>query len=155
MQARIASINVSGGGVPKHPVPEAFIRELGVAGDHHADLLHHGGPDRAVSLYAAEVIDALAAEGHPIRPGSTGENLTVAGLLPWSEVVPGVALQAGGALLLVTSFVTPCHKIAGSFTAGAFERISHKRHPGWSRVYARVLEEGIVRVGDAVELAER
>jgi MOSC domain-containing protein YiiM len=149
---RIESINVSDGGVPKHPVPEAVVGEEGLAEDRHADLRHHGGPERAVSLYASEVIAALAAEGHPISAGSTGENLTVSGLR-WTEIVPGTELRVGPVRLLVTRYVTPCYKIKASFTGGAFDRISHERHPGWSRVYARVLEGGRVRVGDAVEVA--
>ena len=33
-----------------------------------------------------------------------------------------------------------------------FIRLSQKHYPGWSRVYARVLKEGLVRTGDAVTL---
>jgi MOSC domain-containing protein YiiM len=148
---RLESINVSGGGVPKLPVPAATITAVGVDGDRHHDRVHHGGPERAVSVYAAEVIAALAAEGHPIRPGTAGENLTVSGLA-WSEVVPGAELTIGPVRLLVTSYVTPCYKIAASFADGEFVRISQRQHPGESRVYARVLAGGDVRVGDAVEL---
>jgi MOSC domain-containing protein YiiM len=49
----------------------------------------------------------------------------------------------------------PCHKIAASFADGEFHRISQKLHPGWSRVYARVLAQGMVRLGDEVVLVER
>jgi MOSC domain-containing protein YiiM len=148
---RLESINVSGGGVPKLPVDGATITTAGVDGDRHHDHLHHGGPERAVSIYAVEVIAALAAEGHPIRPGTAGENLTVSGLR-WSEVVPGAELTVGPVRLLVTSYTTPCHKIAASFSDGEFARISQKLHPGSSRVYARVLAGGEVRVGDEVRL---
>jgi MOSC domain-containing protein YiiM len=147
----VGSINVSEGGVPKRPVPRAAIAPSGIEGDRQRDLRHHGGPERAVSLFASEVIDALRAEGHPIAPGTTGENLTVAGL-PWTEIVPGAELRVGGARLRITSYVTPCKHVAGSFADGDFMRISQQRHPGWSRVYARVVEAGEVRVGDAVEL---
>jgi MOSC domain-containing protein YiiM len=149
-QGRLESINVSNGGVPKRPVAEARVEPEGVAGDWQTDRENHGGPERAVSLYAAEAIAALAAEGHPIVPGSTGENLTVSGLA-WSEIVPGTELRVGPVRLVVTRYTVPCFKIAGSFADGAFGRISQKLHPGWSRVYARVLEGGTVRVGDRVE----
>lgn len=148
---RVASINVSDGGVPKRPVPEAAVSRAGVAGDRQRDLRYHGGPDRAVSLLGAEVIEALAAEGHPIAAGTTGENLTIAGLR-WSDVRPGVALQVGAVRLLVTSYAAPCRTIAASFAGRTFGRVSQKTHPGWSRVYARVLEPGLVRVGDPVRL---
>jgi MOSC domain-containing protein YiiM len=150
--ARLESINVSDGGVPKLPIAEAAVTARGVEGDRQRDLRVHGGPERAVSIYAAEVIAALAAEGHPISAGSTGENLTVSGL-SWVEVVPGAELRVGPVRLVVTRYVSPCWKIASSFAGGEFVRISHEAHPGWSRVYARVLQGGVVRVGDPVELS--
>jgi MOSC domain-containing protein YiiM len=149
---RLESINLSDGGLPKRPVPEATVTPGGVTGDRQRDLRYHGGPDRAVSLYSAEVIAVLAAEGHPIAAGTTGENLTVSGL-PWAEVVPGAEVRVGPVRLLVTRYAAPCRFIAGSFAGGGFARISEKVHPGSSRVYARVLEGGTVRVGDPVELS--
>jgi MOSC domain-containing protein YiiM len=67
-------------------------------------------------------------------------------------VVPGARLRVGGALLEVTKYTKPCFKIAGAFAGRDFSRVWQERHPGWSRLYARVLEPGEVRVGDAVEL---
>ena len=151
--ARVASINLSNGGVPKNAVAEALITETGVRGDRQHDLRYHGGPDRAVLIYSVELIQALRSEGHPIRTGSTGENLTVSGL-DWDSIVPGVELSAGGVRLLVTKYATPCYKVSGSFLGGELSRISQKLHPGWSRVCARVLTSGTVRVGDPVEVIE-
>jgi MOSC domain-containing protein YiiM len=151
-RGRLVSINVSRGGVPKLPVPAAAVSADGVAGDRQRDLRFHGGPERAVSLYALEAIEALAREGHPIAIGTTGENLTVSGL-DWREVVPGVGLVVGPARLVVTSYASPCRFIAASFAQGGFERMSQKLHPGWSRVYARVVAGGPIAVGDAVEIA--
>lgn len=149
---RVESINVSDGGVPKRPVAEAEVGPGGLAGDRQRDLEHHGGPERAVSLFSAELLEALAAEGHPIAAGTTGENLTVSGLA-WSEVVPGAELRVGPVRLLVTSWASPCRNIASSFADGRSSRLSQRLHPGWSRVYARVLAGGRVRVGDPVRLA--
>lgn len=149
---RLDSINVSDGGVPKLPVPEATITAAGVSGDRQNDRRNHGGPDRAVSIYAAEAIAALREEGHPIGPGTAGENLTVSGLA-WSDVVPGAELQVGPVRLIVTRYTSPCEKIGESFVGADFARVSQKAHPGWSRVYARVLEGGTVRVGDRVQLS--
>lgn len=148
---RLASINVSAGGVPKTSVAEAAVAEGGVAGDRQRDLRYHGGPDRAVSLFSLEAIRALEREGHPIGIGTTGENFTISGL-DWSGVVPGAELRVGPVRLQVTAYAAPCSNIAGSFAGGAFARISPKAHPGWSRVYARVLAGGTVRAGDPAEL---
>ena len=151
MAGRIHQINVSGGGVPKLPIPTAFVGTLGVAGDAHNDTRHHGGPDRALCLYSLEVIEGLQAEGHSIEPGSAGENLTIAGI-EWTSVVPGARLRIGDVLLEVTAFTTPCFKNAQWFIDGDFMRMHQGRHPGWSRVYARVLEEGWVEAGVSVEM---
>jgi MOSC domain-containing protein YiiM len=146
----VYQINVSDGGVPKLPVPKAYITVQGVGGDRQRSLQHHGGADRAVCLYAREVIEALRAEGHAVVPGSCGENLTLAGL-DWARLKPGNRLHIGADVRLeVTSYTDPCRHQTQWFKDGDFMRISQKKHPGWSRLYARVLAEGIVRPGDAV-----
>lgn len=149
---RVVQVNVGGGGVPKLPVPAARVTREGVAGDRQADRRWHGGPERAVSCFALEIIERLAQAGHPIAPGSTGENLTLAGL-DWRALRPGARLRFGGGVeLQVTSFAAPCPTIRASFLGGDFEQISEKRHSGESRVYCRVLVEGEVAVGESVAL---
>jgi MOSC domain-containing protein YiiM len=149
---RVVQINVSPGGVPKTAVASAQVTFLGVAGDAHRDREHHGGPERAVCLYPVEALEALQLEGHPAFPGALGENLTVHGL-DWAAVVPGRVLQVGERLLLqVTRYTSPCANIAAAFLDRDYSRVSQKRHPGWSRVYTRVLAEGTIRRGDPVRL---
>lgn len=147
----IESINVSLGGVPKLPVSSARVGPLGVEGDKQRDLRHHGGADRAVCLYSMDRIEALRLEGHVISPGATGENLTIRGL-EWDAIVPGVRLRTGGVTMEITGYASPCHNIRPSFADENSNRISQKLHPGWSRVYARVVGEGELRVGDAIVL---
>lgn len=148
---RVVSVNVNPrGGVPKHAVAAAELLAGGVAGDKQRDRRFHGGPERAVSLYAIERIAALRAEGHPISPGSTGENLTLSGL-DWGQLKAGDRLRVGDwAELEITSYAAPCSNIAGSFEGERFKRIAQKLNPGWSRLYARVISEGEVRPGDLV-----
>jgi MOSC domain-containing protein YiiM len=151
---RIVQISVSPGGVPKLPVDAARVTLDGVEGDAHRDREHHGGPERAVCLYSMDAIRALVAEGHAVVPGALGENVTVEGL-DWNRVTPGTRLRLGADVLLeVTRYTTPCFNIRTAFVGGEFARVSQKRHPGWSRVYTRVLHEGVIRTGDpAVVLA--
>jgi len=73
-RARIVQISVSPGGVPKRPAPAARVTALGLQGDGHRAHGHHGGPDRALCRFSPERIATLQAEGHPITPGSIGEN---------------------------------------------------------------------------------
>ena len=62
-------------------------------------------------------------------------------------------IDVGDAILEVTGFTKPCQTIRDSFMHERFIRLSQKHYPGWSRVYARVLREGMVRVGDKVSLS--
>jgi MOSC domain-containing protein YiiM len=152
--ASLHQINISDGGVPKLPVETALVHERGLAGDRQEDTEHHGSPEQALCLYSLEVIERLQAEGHPIAPGSVGENLTIAGV-DWNGVVPGKVYQIGdSARFEVTSYTTPCSKNAQWFLDGQFGRILQTRHPGESRVYAKVLSGGEIRVGDQVRLVE-
>ena len=94
-------------------------------------------------LFSLEVIQALRMEGHTIVPGSSGENFTLAEV-DWGRIQPGIVLQIGDSLRLeVTTYTAPCQFNAQWFTTGDYGRISQKLHPGWSRVYARVLREGM------------
>lgn len=145
----VVSVNVSPGGVPKLPVQRARVSASGVEGDSQRNLEFHGGPGRALCLFSMERIEALQREGHPIAPGTTGENLTIRGL-DWDLVVPGATLRAGGVVVEVTAYASPCSSIRPSFADGNSSRISQKKHPGWSRVYARVTGPGEIRVGDEV-----
>lgn len=150
-EGRVDQINASDGGVPKRPQPECEVTADGLRGDRQRNLKFHGGPDRAVVLYSLERIRALQEEGHPITPGAIGENLTVSGL-DWDLVVPGARLEVGPVRLELTSHASPCDTLAASFLEGRFVRVSQKVHPGWSRVCARVLAGGRVKVGDPVRL---
>ena len=151
-EGRIVQVSVSSGGVPKRPVEVARVTVAGIEGDGHRNATIHGGPDRAICLFAIEQIRALAAEGHPIVPGSIGENVTVEGL-EWSAVGPGARMLLGERVVIeVTRYTSPCANIIRSFTDGDYSRVSQKRHPGSSRVYARVLTEGVIRRGDPVRL---
>jgi MOSC domain-containing protein YiiM len=152
VEGRIVQLSVSNGGVPKRAVPTARITEDGVEGDRQRDLEHHGGPERAVCLFAMERIRDLQHEGHAIVPGAVGENVTVEGI-DWSAVTPRSRILLGDAVALeVTRYTSPCLNIKGAFVEGNYARISQKRHAGWSRVYARVLVPGVVKTGDPVRV---
>ena len=146
---RVVSINRSGGGVPKLATSSAVVSVNGVEGDTQRDRRFHGGPERALCLYSMDLIDALRLEGHPIAPGTTGENITIAGL-DWSAMIPGARFFLGPVQVEITGYASPCQSIVASFADGRSTRISHRVHPGWSRVYARVLIEGVLSAGDLV-----
>lgn len=150
LRGRLLAVHVSPGGVPKHPVDAAHVGRLGLAGDRQAHDTVHGGPHRAVCLLGIEAIRRVAAEGHPIVPGSVGENLTIEGI-ELGALPPGSRLAIGTEVLLeLASPAYPCNLIRASFSDGRSARISWKTNPADSRLYARVLDEGVVRPGDAI-----
>ncbi|MCP4401963.1 MAG: MOSC domain-containing protein [bacterium] len=151
-KAWIFQINISDGGVPKLPVHHATVTSLGLDGDDQNNKELHGGPNKAICLYSLERIKELQTEGHAVFPGSTGENVTVTGL-DWTQVIPGTQLQLGTDVLLeITQYTRPCYKLENSFQDGQILRMAHEQHPGWARVYAKVLSPGELRIGDHIQL---
>ncbi len=154
MAGRIASINVSPGGVPKRPVPRAWVGRLGLDTDAHNEPQPvHGGPDQAVCLYTLESISRVAADGHEAFVGAFGENLTLEGI-ELGDLGPGdrLAIGADGLTIEITKRSEPCQTIAHWFVDRRIARIGSKQYPGDTRWYARVLAEGWVAAGDAVEV---
>ena len=127
-RGRVHQINISPGGVPKLPVPAATVGVEGLAGDGHHDK-NHGGPDAAVCLFSFDVIRRLQAEGHPIAPGTIGENITVEGW-DWAAVAPGARIVfENGVELEVVNYTTPCSTIRDSFKGLDFRRVKQGLHP--------------------------
>jgi hypothetical protein len=150
----VAAVNTSGGGVPKASIGAADVDFTGVVGDRQAARQHHGRPWQALCLWSTEVIDDLRDEGHPIGLGDAGENLTVRGV-DWTTIRPGTLLRIGSMRAEVSAYAEPCTKNGQWFADGDSRRIDHARHPGWSRVYATVLEPGRVAEGDDVLVEPR
>jgi MOSC domain-containing protein YiiM/GNAT superfamily N-acetyltransferase len=152
MEGRVVQVNVSPGGVPKLPVERAWVGPLGLEGDRQKHDTVHGGPHRAVALLAIEAIERVQADGHPIEPGSVGENLTTTGI-ELATLAPGTRLAIGDRLVLEISWpANPCDLIRGSFRGGKSGRISILTHPSDSRMYARTLVEGEVQPGDQIRV---
>ena len=107
MQGVIEQVSISGGGVPKHAVESGVIAGDGVAGDAHAHPKIHGGPDQAILLVAAEVLDELRSRGYALFAGALGENLTTRGI-DFKKLGPGSRLRAGEALLEIRKPRKPC-----------------------------------------------
>jgi MOSC domain-containing protein YiiM len=147
--ASICHLAIGAGGVPKHRIAEAYVGLLGLAGDVHTNMKHHGGADRAVCLFSLELIEKLKAEGHPIFPGSTGENVTISGLA-WAELLAGTRLALGDQVVVeLTRPADPCKTIRGSFLEHEFKRLNVAGEMRW---YTRVIHEGTLRIGQLVRV---
>jgi MOSC domain-containing protein YiiM len=145
----VAQLNRSDGGVPKLPIEHAEVDHHGVVGDVQATRVHHGRPWQALCLWSADVIDEIAGEGHPIRPGAAGENVTIRGV-EWGTLRGGTIVDVGSVRCQLSAPAEPCVSNRQWFLDGRIERMDHVRHPGSSRWYATVVRPGAISTGDAV-----
>jgi MOSC domain-containing protein YiiM len=130
-----------------------LLRVDGVQGDQQADLVHHGGVDKAVLGYAQENYSLWDQEiGYRFPNGGFGENLTFAGLSELSVCI-GDRYQIGEVVLEVSQARIPCWKINRRWNRDdLLQCVRETGRTGW---YFRVLQPGAVRAGDAVHLLLR
>jgi MOSC domain-containing protein YiiM len=145
-QGRVEWIGVR----PAHRAP-VEVRErvearagLGLAGDRQ-----RAGGRRQVTLIQAEHLDILASllgrAAGPIDPSRLRRNLVVRGLNLLA--LRQARFRVGGALLEATGSCDPCSRMEEALGPGGFNAM--RGHGG---ITARVLEPGIIALGDAVRL---
>jgi MOSC domain-containing protein YiiM len=159
LQPSIIQVNISPGGLPKRPIPEAFIHPLGLEGDSFAHPQFHGGPKKAVLLIASEAIDELRTRGFPVFYGALGENLTTRGL-NYRDLRIGDWLRAGGALIEITQARVPCSALdvyGETLKREIFDKQMDYTSPLWgmSGFKASVVEPGPVRPGDIISVVAK
>jgi MOSC domain-containing protein YiiM len=126
---------------------------LGLVGDAVADTTEHGGVDQALLMYALAHYPRWEAElGQPMGPGAFGENLTVEGL-DEDSVCIGDVLAVGPVVLQVSHPRQPCATLARRHQVRDMIALVHANgRSGW---YLRVLTEGAVEAGQAIQVVER
>ena len=130
-------------GERKHPVPEiALRRDHGIVGDAHAGNWH-----RQVSLLAEESVDAMRALGLTLAPGDFAENILTRGIVLKTLPV-GTRLRVGETVLEITQIGKQCHNDC------AIKKTTGRCVMPTDGVFAVVLEEGVIRPGDAIEILE-
>ena len=142
------------GPVELHAPGPKGVDGSGVSGDTVCDLRHHGGPDQAVYAYAREDLDRWQeALGRTLAPGMFGENLTTVGI-DLTEARIGERLRVGRTVVLEVSCPRiPCRTFAGFMgERGWVRRFTQEGRPG---AYLRVLAEGPVEAGDAIQVEHR
>jgi MOSC domain-containing protein YiiM len=132
-------------GTRKAPISSGvFIEDYGLSGDAHAEQ----GIRRQVSLLAEASIEKMKKLGIEVGVGDFAENLTISGL-DLHRLPPGTRLQAGSDVLLeITQIGKACHK-----GCAIFEQVGTCIMPK-EGVFARVIQGGIVNVGDPVEVIQ-
>ena len=129
------------------------VRGVNIDGDDQADRTVHGGPDKAVYAYATEEITQWQAElGRELGPAAFGQNLTTEGV-DVSGAVIGERWRVGTTVLEVAQPRQPCFKLAIRMGEPRFvRRFAEASRPG---AYLRIIAEGELGAGDAVEVVSR
>jgi MOSC domain-containing protein YiiM len=142
-------------GIFKRPIDgRVQVRPLNLAGDRQADLSVHGGPDKAIYIYPSEHYGYWQDEFPALELpwGMFGENLTTEGLRE-EAVNIGDQFRIGSAVVMVTQPRVPCYKLAAKF--GREDIVKRFLASGRSGFYLKVLCEGELGAGDAVELLQQ
>ncbi|MGV3532644.1 MAG: MOSC domain-containing protein [Chthoniobacteraceae bacterium] len=129
------------------------LTKLNLAGDGQADLKHHGGLDKAVCVYPRDHWTYWKAElGTDMPHGGFGENFTTSGAIE-TDVCIGDIFRCGTALLQLSQPRQPCWKLARHWRIKDLAaKVERTGRTGW---YFRVLEEGTVETGNALQILER
>lgn len=132
------------------------VGALGIAGDEQADLSVHGGPDKAIHHYPRDHYGwwAETIGDHALLQdaGAFGENISTSGLTESAACI-GDRYRLGSALVEISQGRQPCWKLGHRFGIATLPAtVVSSRRGGW---YYRVIEDGAVGAGDALELMER
>jgi MOSC domain-containing protein YiiM len=102
---------------------------------------------RQITIIEREVWEAIQRElGADVPPASRRANLMVSGVR--LEETRGRTLRVGGVRLAIGGETTPCERMDE-----AFEGLRAALRPHWGGgVFAQVLDDGIITVGDEVTL---
>jgi MOSC domain-containing protein YiiM len=131
------------------------VRTLGLYADVQVSRKHHGGPEKALYVYAQEDADYWRAQlGRELPAGWFGENLRTVGI-DLSNARIGEQWRIGdgesAVIVEVTMPRTPCQTFArwvgGSDERGWVKRFTIEARTG---AYLRVVRTGTVSAGDSI-----
>ena len=138
-------------GIDKRAVegPVIFANEE-VTGDVIVDRNHHGGFDQAVYAYSREDADWWQKQlGITIDNGRFGENLTTSGI-DVNQALVGERWKIGSTILEVSQPRIPCRVFAGFWQRPTL--IKEFMESGKPGTYLRIIQEGQINAGDAIEI---
>lgn len=142
-------------GIFKEPIETPiFLEKDHVKGDEVSDRRVHGGEYKACYLFSSDYYSYwknLYPDLH-WNFGMFGENLTVSGC-DEADIFIGSIYKLGSALVQVTQPREPCFKFGVKFgNLNVLKQFIEHKHPGF---YVRVLEEGMVKINDKINLVEQ
>lgn len=136
----------------KSPVSDSRkVSFTNIEGDKQSDLNVHGGPTRAVSVYASEHYDFWKKElaREEISWGYFGENLNITGGVFEDVINVGDRFKIGTVEFEAIQPRFPCHKLG--MKMGDKKWIKFFLESRRTGFYFGVVKEGIITPGDEVE----
>jgi MOSC domain-containing protein YiiM len=143
-------------GIKKYPVSKAYLTKTGFKEDFQADLLHHGGENKALFLFSAITYEKINSffnnSFNMTNMAYFGENLILSNISE-KDICIGDILKIGQSKVQITQPRQPCWKLSANTNEKNMTNfIFNSGLTGW---YAKVLEEGIICQNDDVILEKR
>jgi MOSC domain-containing protein YiiM len=141
-------------GIFKQPVEGSLmLSSAQLDGDGQADLINHGGKDKAVCVYCVEHYNYWEDQlQRKLSYGAFGENFTVADMLE-SDVHIGDIYEVGDAIVQISQPRQPCFKLGLKHRVA--ELPAQVQETGYTGYYFRVLQEGAVAAGQTFRRVEQ
>ena len=121
---------------------ELILCSLGIEGDRHAD-----GGDKQISVYSIEAQEADLNETKGLCYNSYEANITVSGIdLKGLKAGDIIKIGNGGVSVVITSHKGRCFDECEKFNAKKYCTLRA------NALYAKVLNEGVIKLGDEIVL---
>ncbi len=142
--------------IKKYPVSKSYLTKTGFKDDSQADLLHHGGENKALFIFSSltyKKINSSYNNNFDMKNVAFfGENLILSEICE-KDICVGDVLKIGQTKIQITQPRQPCWKLSANTNQKNMTKfIFDSGLTGW---YAKVLEEGFICVDDEVFLEKR
>ena len=143
-------------GIKKYPVSKAYLTKTGFKEDFQADLLHHGGVNKALFLFSSltyEKINSYFNNNFDMKNMAFfGENLILSQVCE-KDICIGDVLKIGQTKVQITQPRQPCWKLSANTNQKQMTKfIFDSGYTGW---YAKVLKEGTICKDDEMRFIKR
>jgi len=143
-------------GIKKYPVSKAYLTKTGFSNDFQADLIHHGGENKALFLFSKKTYENINLHFDNIfelgNMAYFGENLILDDICE-KDICVGDILIIGETKVQITQPRQPCWKLSANTNQQNMTEFIFKS--GLTGFYAKVLKEGNISKKDEVFLEHR
>ncbi|AXK48671.1 MOSC domain-containing protein [Aliarcobacter trophiarum LMG 25534] len=143
-------------GIKKYPVGKAYLTKNGFSDDFQADLLHHGGENKALFLFSCLTYKKISSyfenSFDMTNMAYFGENIILDEICE-KDICIGDILKIGEAKIEITQPRQPCWKLSANTDKKNMTKFIFES--GYTGFYAKVLKEGQILQNDEVILENR